>query len=428
MNARLLAALLLASMPGWALAQAAAGGALAGDVDAVAGPAAAPIASAEELLYQEALQSLSEGRKSDASAQMSRLIGMVPEHAGAWLDLALIQCSLGHTDEAERLFANVETRFNPAREILELIAEARDTGCVAWAPTSSGAVSLTRGVDDNVNQGASNSSFIVQGPDGAVELPLLDDFLPKRDQYTQVGADYVRDVTANGSLGFLQFQGRRYDRLSDYDTASLYAGIESPWRFGRWLVRTTGSLGLSTMGSNLYQRQAQAQLRVTPPLPLPPRTQLHLIGAATHTDYATLKAFNSDLYEGRVLVSHHTGSFSATATAGLLSDRARADRPGGNRHGSYVSLNLRQPLGWNTIGELAYTHQTWDSASAYSPELLIDQVRAQRTQVLRASLTYQIGKQHSVVLEARGVRNRENISIFQYNNRQLQLSWQWHTP
>ena len=428
MNARLLAALLLASMPGWALGQAAAGGALAGDVDAVAGPAAAPIASAEELLYQEALQSLSEGRKSDASAQMSRLIGMVPEHAGAWLDLALIQCSLGHTDEAERLFANVETRFNPAREILELIAEARDTGCVAWAPTSSGAVSLTRGVDDNVNQGASNSSFIVQGPDGAVELPLLDDFLPKRDQYTQVGADYVRDVTANGSLGFLQFQGRRYDRLSDYDTASLYAGIESPWRFGRWLVRTTGSLGLSTMGSNLYQRQAQAQLRVTPPLPLPPRTQLHLIGAATHTDYATLKAFNSDLYEGRVLVSHHTGSFSATATAGLLSDRARADRPGGNRHGSYVSLNLRQPLGWNTIGELAYTHQTWDSASAYSPELLIDQVRAQRTQVLRASLTHQIGKQHSVVLEARGVRNRENISIFQYNNRQLQLSWQWHTP
>jgi len=428
MNARLLAALLLASMPDWALAQAAAGGALAGDVDAVAGPAAAPIASAEELLYQEALQSLSEGRKSDASAQMSRLIGMVPEHAGAWLDLALIQCSLGHTDEAERLFANVETRFNPAREILELIAEARDTGCVAWAPTSSGAVSLTRGVDDNVNQGASNSSFIVQGPDGAVELPLLDDFLPKRDQYTQIGADYVRDVTANGSLGFLQFQGRRYDRLSDYDTASLYAGIESPWRFGRWLVRTTGSLGLSTMGSNLYQRQAQAQLRVTPPLPLPPRTQLHLIGAATHTDYATLKAFNSDLYEGRVLVSHHTGSFSATATAGLLSDRARADRPGGNRHGSYVSLNLRQPLGWNIIGELAYTHQTWDSASAYSPELLIDQVRAQRTQVLRASLTYQIGKQHSVVLEARGVRNRENISIFQYNNRQLQLSWQWHTP
>lgn len=429
MNPRLLAALLLAWAPSWALAQSAATQeSTDGDAAAAVAPIATPAVTPEELLYQEALQSLSEGRKNDASAQMSRLIDMVPQHAGAWLDLALIQCSLGHTDEAERLFANVETRFNPAREILELIAEARDTGCMAWTPASSAAVSVTRGVDDNVNQGASNSSFVVETPDGSVELPLLEDFLPRHDQYTQLGADYVRDITANGSLGFLQFQGRRYDRLNDYDTASLYAGVESPWRFGRWLARTTGSLGVSTMGSHLYQRQAQAQLRVTPPLPLPPRTQLHLIGAATHTDYATLETFNSDLYEGRVLVSHHTGSFSANATAGLLSDRARADRPGGNRHGSYLSLNLRQPLGRNTTAELAYTRQTWDSATPYSPELLIDQVRAQRTQVLRASLTYQIGKQHSVVLEARGVRNRENISIFQYNNRQLQLSWQWHTP
>jgi hypothetical protein len=382
----------------------------------------------EEQLYQQALQSLAEGRKGDASQQMSRLVKMVPQHAGAWLDLALIQCSLGQADEAERLFANVETRFNPAREILELIAEARDTGCMAWAPSSSGTISVSRGIDDNVNQGASNSSFIIEGPDGSVELPLLDDFLPKRDGYTQMSADYVRDLTANGTLGFLQFQGRRYDSMRHYDTASLYAGIESPWRFGRWLVRTTGALGVSGMGGHLYQRQAQAQLRVTPPLPLPPRTQLHLIGAATHIDYATLDTFNSDMFELRALLSHYTGSFSANATVGLMSDRARADRPGENRHGNYVSLTLRQPIGLKTVAELAYTRQTWDSASAYSPELLIDQVRAQRTQVLRASLTYPIAKRQNVVLEARAVRNRENISIFQYNNRQIQLSWQWLYP
>lgn len=405
--------LLLLLAPGRALAQA---------------DAPAPASTPQEQLYQQALQSLNEGRKNDASKQMSRLVELVPQHAGAWLDLALIQCSLGQADEAERLFANVETRFDPAREILELIAEARDTGCAAWTPVSSGAVSLTRGIDDNVNQGASNSSFIVEGPDGSVELPLLADFLPKRDQYTQVSADYVRDITANGTLGFVQIQGRRYDGLHAYDTASLYAGIESPWRFGQWLVRTTGSLGLSGMGSHLYQRQAQAQLRVTPPLPLPPRTQLHLIGAATYTDYATLPTFNSDMVELRALLSHQTGSFSTNATFALLNDRARADRPGGNRHGHYLSLNLRKPLGWDTVGELAYTRQRWDSANAYSPELLIDQVRAQRTEVLRASLSYKIGPRQNLVLEARAVRNRENISIFQYNNRQVQLSWQWLYP
>ena len=422
---RSLAALALALAPCWALAQPDKAPPEAGLDDAVTAPVAP---TPEELLYQEALQSLAEGRKDDASRQMSRLIGMVPQHAGAWLDLALIQCSLGQGDEAERLFASVETRFNPRREILELIAEARDTGCVSWTPTSSGTISLTRGVDDNVNQGASNSTFIVEGPDGTVELPLLEDFLPKRDQYTQVSADYVRDVTANGVLGFVQFQGRRYDQLRDYDTAALYGGLESAWRLKDWLLRATGSLGVSGMGGHLYQRQGQGQLRITPPVPLPPRTQLHLIGAVTRNDYATLNAFDSNLFEGRVLLSHHTGSFSATASAGLLSDRALAERPGGNRHGNYVSLNLRQPIAWGVSGELAWTRQTWDSASPYSPELLIDQVRAQRTQVARAALSYRIGKQQSVVLEARAVRNRENISIFQYNNRQLQLSWQWQTP
>lgn len=384
--------------------------------------------TSEEQLYQEALQSLSDGRKSDAARQMSRLISMVPQHAGAWLDLALIQCSLGHSDEAERLFANVETRFNPAREILELIAEARDTGCMPWTPTSSSVVSVTRGVDDNVNQGASNSSLIVTGPEGEVELPLLDDFLPKSDQYTQIGVDHVRDVGANGTLAFLQFQGRRYDRLNDYDTAALYGGVESVWRLSRWLLRTTGSLGFTGLGGHLYQRQAQAQVRVTPPISLPASTQLHVIGAATRTNYTTLSAFNSDMVEVRALLSHQTGVLSATATAGFLSDHARAERPGGNRHGNYLSVNLRRPIGWDTIAELAYTRQTWNSASAYSPELLIAQVREQQTQVLRGSLTYQVAKQHSVVLEARAVRNRENISVFQYNNRQIQLSWQWRYP
>ncbi|MEH6436541.1 tetratricopeptide repeat protein [Massilia sp. DD77] len=427
MSARfpVLLTLLLACLPGWAGAQTA-------GADLPAGTAADTAAEGEvtpqQALYQTALQSLAEGRKSDASKALSRLIEQEPEHAGAWLDLALIQCSLGHGDEAERLFANVETRFSPSREILELISEARDSGCQAWRPSSSLSVSLGRGIDDNVNQGASNSTFIVTGPDGDIELPLLADFLPQRDQYTTVSADYVRDVTANGSLGFVQVLGRRYDQMRGYDTAALYAGIESPWRFGEWALRTTGTAGVTTLGGRLYQKQTQLQARLAPPLPLPPRTQLYLTASATHTDYVSLPAFNANVLEARAQVTHQLGVLAASATGGLLSDQARGDRPGGNRHGNYLTVSLRRPLGWNLSGDLSYTRQSWDSASAYSPELLIDQIRSQRTQVVRAGLAWQISKYQSVVLEGRAVRNRENISIFQYNNRQLQLSWQWRYP
>jgi hypothetical protein len=84
----------------------------------------------------------------------------------------------------------------------------------------------------------------------------------------------------------------------------------------------------------------------------------------------------------------------------------------------------RWPLGRGIIGELGYTHQSWRSSSAYSPGL-IEQTRAQETQTLRSTFVYPINQRQSIQLEARLVRNRENISIFQYNNRQLQLSWQW---
>lgn len=384
--------------------------------------------TAQQTLYQEALQSLAEGRKSDASATLSRLIEQEPQHAGAWLDLALIQCGLGNADEAERLFANVESRFSPSREILELIAEARDSGCKPPRAASSANVNIGRGVDDNVNQGASNSTFIVTGPDGDIALPLLEDFRPRRDAYTTAGADYVSALGSNGSLGFVQFQGRRYDSMRAFDTGALYAGVESPWRFGGWTLRTTGLLGMTTMGGRLYQKQAQFQARLAPPLPLPARTQFYLTGAATHTKYMTLRTFDSDVLELRSLLTHQAGTLSASATLGALADRARGNRPGANRHGNYLTLTLRKPLGWNTNGELSWTRQRWDSTSPYSPELLIDQVRAQRTQVLRATLSHNLAKNQTVVLEGRMVRNRENISIFQYNNKQLQLSWLWQYP
>jgi hypothetical protein len=170
------------------------------------------------------------------------------------------------------------------------------------------------------------------------------------------------------------------------------------------------------------------QARVSPGLPLPAGAQLNLIAGATYSDYLTLTNFNSLMLEGRALLTWRQGPLAASATAGLMTDQARDQRPGGNRHGNFASLMLKRTLSENVAGELGYTRQTWNSALPYAPELLIDAVRAQRTQMLRADLSYQLGKGQTLHLEARAVRNNENISIFQYNNRILQLSLQWQLP
>jgi hypothetical protein len=382
---------------------------------------------ADSDLYLKALQSIAEGRRSDASEELSQLIAQQPEHAGAWLDLALTQCSLGRADEAERLFAAFETRFEPARPILELIAEAREQGCNNWAPFSSTLITLGRGIDQNVNQGARTARYVVDAPGGQVEYELSEDFRPRHDQYIQLSGEYLREVTPNGTLGFVQYQLRRNDNLHQYDSGSLFTGLEKPWRFGNWRVRGTGTLGLVSLGGKLYQRQAQLQARVTPPLDLPDGVLLDLVGGVTYNTFPTLTNFDSSTQEARAHLSWREPGRLLSATLGYLNDHALAQRPGGDREGSFVNLLARRTVWYGVSAELGYTRQTWNSSKAYAPGL-IEQTRAQTTQVLRGTLIYPINKNQSVQLEGRIVRNSENISIFQYNNRQLQFSWQWQLP
>lgn len=373
--------------------------------------------------YQEALESLSEGRKNDALKQFQRAIDEEPMHAGAMLEIALIQCSLGNTSEAERLFLAIETRFNPPPGIVELITAERRTGCHGRQAQAASSFIFGRGFDQNVNQGATNPYYSnVLG-----ELTLLNDFLPKSDQYSLLGADYMREITPNGSIGFAQFQNRRNDTLKQYDSTSLYLGVESPYRLGRWTARTTGMLGLTTLGGSLYQRQVQLQARISPPLPLPDSLQFTLMGGVTHIQHVTLANFDANTFELRGQLSYRKNDLYGNGSVAYVQDRAVAKRPGGDRHGMALNLLARRPLWASSVGELAYAYQKWDSELAYAPGM-INEVRHQATHVLRGTLIYPLRKNQALQLEARFVRNNKDISLFQYNNRQLQLSYQWQIP
>jgi len=418
---RAFALLLCLAMPAHA-AQLAAGDA---PLDADAALAADP--DSADALYLQALQSIAEGRRNDASQQLNQLIERHPQHAGALLDLALTQCSLGNTEQAERLFAAFESRFAPSRPILELIASAREQGCGAWDASSSTVITLGRGIDQNVNQGARTSRYVVDAPGGQVEYELTGDFRPRHDQYLQLNGDYLREITPNGSVAFAQYQLRRNDSLHGYDSASLFAGVESLWRFDRWRVRGTGTVGLVTLGSHLYQRQVQAQARVTPPLTLPEGVGLDLVGGVTYNTFPSLSNFDSSTQDLRAHLAWRGVRTYASLAAGFQNDHALDRRPGGDRDGSFVNLVVRRELRPDLSAELGYSRHTWHSSGAYSPGL-IDEVRSQATQVVRSVLSWSVARRQTLLLEGRLVRNRENISIFQYNNRQLQLSYQWQLP
>ena len=374
--------------------------------------------------YRDAIQSIADGRKQDASEALRRMIEQEPDHAGAWLDLAILQCELGHAEEAERLFAAIESRFRPPPGILEVIARQRARGCAGRQPASRMSFMLGRGFDNNVNQGASTPNFTLGTGNARIELQLLPEFLPQSDQYTVLSTEYTRDLTADGTLGFVQFQARRNDALTRYNTASIAVGAEHPWRIGDWSVRAAGTLAALSLGGRLYQKQSQLQARISPPLPLPESLQFSLLTGVTHVAYPTLPNFDANTWEMRGLLNYRAQQTRAQASVGYASDRASAARPGGDRQGWFASIQGRTRVADNVFGELGWSRQTWRSESAYSPGL-IDQARNQTTDILRGGLIIAIAARQAVRIEFREVKNKENIPIFQHHSRLLQVSWQW---
>ncbi|MFS2066402.1 tetratricopeptide repeat protein [Duganella sp. CT11-72] len=376
-------------------------------------------------LYQEAMQSIAEGRQADASRTLALMIAQGPANAGEWLDLGMLQCALGHSDEAEQIFQSIENRFDPPKGIRDIIEQQRVQGCYRWSAHSQWALTVARGDDRNVNQGASNPLYTIG--DGSIPgntLELLPEYLPQADRYSIVSADYLRDLDQNGTLGFFQLYARANDRLSRYNTISAYGGVERAWRYRRWLLRVTGGLGALSLGGQLYQKQGQLQVRVTPPLKLPKGLEWTVMSGLTHMNYQTLSNFDSNITELRNVLGYRGADYQTQVTLGWQNDHAVADRPGGDRRGWSMGLFAHGALGRGLEGELDWSAQRWAGATDYSPGV-IDVVRRQDTRTLRAALLYPLSRNATLQLEWRQVHNRENISIFQYDNRQLQLSWRW---
>ncbi len=375
--------------------------------------------------YLDAMRAISEGHIDQAEGALKRMLEQEPQHAGAWLDLAIVQCELGHTHEAERLFKIIEERYAPPPGIVEVINSQRATGCRGKMVVHDRlSVLLGRGYDTNVNQGASSPYFSLGEGDDTQVLNLLPQYLPQHDQYTLLSANYVRDLDARGDIAFVQFQARENDKLSAYNTVSLLLGLDTPWRIGTWNTHTIGTLGALTLGDREYQRQVQLQERVTPPLSLPDHFQFNLVGGMSYTEYPTLTNFNATTDELDAQLQYQNRDTAAQLTAGALFDHGDAARLGGDRHGWQTGIMLNTRLGDHASSEFGWTWQSWNGESPYSPGL-IDVVRKQDTQTFRAGLIVPLRRDLSVELEWRRIQNDENISLFEYRGQLLQLSLKW---
>ena len=289
----------------------------------------------QEALYQAALHELDAGHLSAATELLQQLIKVEPRHAGAWLELAITQCDLGNSTQAEHLFREIEVRFDPPKGIRDVIAQHRASGCrLVNDRSASWVVSVGRGHDSNVNQGASSPTFSV----GGVEGQLTDEFLPHPDSYKLLTASYVQPINAQGTQAIVQLYARRHDHEHEQDSNSLLLGLEHAWNIGRWRTRATGALGSATLDGHLYQRQAQLQLRAAPPITLPTNLDLALISNLSRVDYPTRDAYDATTYELGSQLTYRDRRTQVQFTLSGLRDHGTTLRPGGDRQGWFGNL------------------------------------------------------------------------------------------
>lgn len=387
--------------------------------------ALAPVPAQGTDLYLDALRALDEGRTDDATGLLLRVLAEQPQHAGAWLDLAISQCELGNAAEAERLFQAITARFAPPPEIVKLIGHYRARGCKATAaPRHAAAITLARGRGNNVNQGASSRFFSTGSGSSYTQWELAPDYLPQADYYSVLTGDYTRALDANGTLGIVQLRTLLHDTAHVQDTTSLLVGLERPWQAGAWRGRTIAVAGLLRLDNQLYQRQAQLQLRATPPSTLPERVDWSVSAAVNHVQYPTRSAYDASTLDVGTIIGYRGTGNQTQLSIGALSDRGRAGRLGGDRRGWYGGVQWYARLSDRFNAELGWTRQHWLNSTVYSPGL-IDSVRRQQTSQLRVAVIFALPPHQSLQLEWRDVRNKENISLFQYNSQVLQMSWRW---
>ncbi|MHB1360275.1 MAG: tetratricopeptide repeat protein [Rhodocyclaceae bacterium] len=386
-------------------------------------------AAADDADYAQALRLSAAGRLDEASALLERVIAAEPAHAGAWLDLTLLHCELGRGTQARQSLERVMERFDPPPELLDLISQYQAQGCLARQPVAAPPtllLTLQRGADSNANQGASSPWFTFYGLGVPLQIPLLPDYLPRADSFTEIAADYTQPLAPFSSATriFGQLQLRAHDRLASYDKSIVMLGADAPWQRGAWrgaLKATVSALGL---GGRLYQRQLRLQGQANPPLTLPDGVRLGLTGALARMTYPTLAGFDSSQQELGALLDVQRPRWAAQINLGALADQATATRPGGDRQGWYAGVRARIGLPNGALGEFSASRQNWQGATAYSPGL-IELRREQTIDMLLGAVSYPLGSHQTLRLEWRATRNHENIAVFGFDSQTWTLGWTW---
>jgi hypothetical protein len=414
---------------------------LAGLLPAVRAPLhAATLLQAEQEARQahaEATAALAAGRLDEAELLLERVLMLMPEHAEARLDFALLLARRGQPEAARELILGLaQDPRTPAAyrpRLLELAASvaalappapgaargangrASQVAAPATAPAGSAAppqwraeLALAGSTNPLARTGA--EGVVITLPDGPVALPLT----------TRPQAGTV----ASATLLHLRGQGGVELSVQQMDRAAAAAARATAW--GPLHVGAPQGLPLQVQWQLQTVRGFDATSRHTATLAAASAAQMH----HTPTWRLALGAYAEPAQEDRghfLRLEHRMG----TPGPASLQAQASLERSGSStRPQGYWRLNLAVETPLPLLSprtRLQAQFSAQDDTHPYSPLLENNALRRLRTASLGLEHLQPLGARHALAWRAFAARRTSNLSLFNFQDvgAQLALVRQW---
>lgn len=374
--------------------------------------------------YEQAVDSLRDGRPREAAALLEALVRRMPAHAGAWLDLGIAYCDLGRAREAEQVFSHIEASFSPGPAIREVIALYRASGCTPRALGAAPAQWELRagaGYASNVNQGV-NDLTVQYGPAGqSVPLQLSADFRPRGAAFASADAFHRRPLDDSGRWRWdTGVRLRGHAGMSANDTALAFTGVSRQWRLDGWRGDAQAGLSQLWLGGQSYQQGVGAGGSAWHPVASGWAAGLEFDVFAYR--YPSLPLYDSLQGSGQLRLRRFGAGWQLTADLGWTRDLAH-ERPGGHRGGPTAGLRWQALLQEGLGIDLLWLWRRLDDSGPYNPLLWEGAVRSQRQRIARFSVERRFGPHDALRLELGRTVIDDTLPIFAWSGTSVGVVW-----
>lgn len=361
---------------------------------------------------------------------LERVVLNEPEHAGAWIDLAVTHIHLREYVTAETLLAYVEEHFQPPAELLAHIRDARSQlQRSRWLEGWHGEVGVQLGSVSNVNSGVALSGITLT-PQGSTPIYLELD--PSRRPQASAALQWRgifqyskehSESTRSEWLGVVR--GREYTGVTGFDANDLglaYAYYRpTPWQSDaadRLILG--GGFQRLYQGGNPLANILNVQMGI--------RRQwgaCYLLGRLESEQRSFLLTgyFDARLYwlGGGMLCGSDMGSFSTNLRIGV--DVPSGERPGGTTYRRELTADYFYPLSSAVSINGGVYYGEAEDQSGYSQLLDNNRHRKIARWVGRAALTWTLPWEPAGRWAAQFAyeysQENSNINLFELTDRQF---------